>query len=174
MKAIAAVISSLAITLSSPALCSEEEGPSWDAATVYAVLDSNEWCWGGSVHVDLWSGEYVLLPRPMRVDCQPESQTHRNIEHGSVEELQLASLRSAYRHLAQAGMEREDHELILTNGGREVLAVVGPNWSAVTPRDEGRWSDETRGLRRLLFNIFGNQRAGVPASDLTGRREIKD
>lgn len=174
MKAIVWLIASLAITFSSPALAEKEENPSWDAATVYALLSHNEWCSGGSVHVDLWSGEYVLLPRPMRVDCQPESQTHRNIEHGSVTDSELASLRAAYRHLAQTGMEREDHELIVTNGGREVLSVVGPNWSAVTPRDEGRWSDEAKELHGLLFTIFGEQRAGVPASDLTGRREIKD
>lgn len=174
MKALVWLLTAMTIALSPPALAEKEEGPSWDAATVYAVIDANEWCSGGSVHVDLWSGEYVLLPRPMRIDCQAESETHRNIEHGSVTDSELASLRTAYRHLAQTGMEREDPELIVTNGGREALSVAGPKWSAVTPRDEGRWSDEARDLHGLLFDIFEEPRAGVPASDLTGRRETKD
>lgn len=175
MRAIFGLIASLSILFSSAAKAQEGPHPEWDAATIYAILDGNEFCAGGAIHIDLWSGEYVRLPRTQNPDCQKRDRdTRRGIEHGALSDAQLSSLRKGYRELANASLQKDVCELIISNGGRELVAIVAPTWVSVTPDDEGCWQDEEISLKKVLLQIFSPQQEAAPASNLAGRRIVAD
>jgi hypothetical protein len=126
-------------------------------AAVFALIDANEWCPGGSVYLDLATGSFQLYPRLNRRACQ-DKDTHPLVEQGTLPADELAVLRSDYREAVNAGLKREQCELVVGNGGPEALVLTGPGFSAETPENLGCWSGEARALHNDLFRVFGAQR----------------
>jgi hypothetical protein len=125
--------------------------------TVFALIDSNEWCPGGSVHVDLETGSFVLYPRIARIDCyNPDARAR--VERGELSANDLRRLRSDSRKAQRQGLTREPCEMMMSNGGREALVITGPAFSDMTPEKEGCWSDAAVALHKTLFELFGEQR----------------
>jgi hypothetical protein len=127
------------------------------SAAVFALLDRNEWCPGGSVYVDLDSGAYMLHARPERRNCS-DPDAKRPVEQGKLGKSELQGLRSAYARALGAGLRREPCEVVISNGGPEALVVTGSGVSAATPEDEGCWSKEAIDLHAELFRLFGRER----------------
>ena len=124
--------------------------------TVFALMDKNEWCPGGSVYLDIRTGSYQLYRLQGRHACsKPETQSP--VEQGTIGKKVLRPLRAAYFKARQAGLRRDSCELVVSNGGPEVLALTAPAFSAVTPADEGCWSGEATALHNELFKVFGGQ-----------------
>lgn len=145
-------IASLAL-LSAQPLYAQEGG----SAVVFALIDKNEWCPGGSVYVDLDTGSFMLSPRLQRFACENPKARSR-IERGTLSQKQLLELRSAYSEARQAGLGRKSCELVISNGGPEALIINGPAFSAATPQNEGCRSEEAKALHGKLFRMFGEKR----------------
>jgi hypothetical protein len=132
-------------------------------AAVFALIDANEWCPGGSVYLDLETGAFMRHPRPIRADCR-DAGDRAPVEQGRLADSDLRRLRAAYLEARRVGLRREECSLIVTNGGPEALAITAPGFSAVTPDNMGCWSDAAEGLHRELFELFGEQSAASGAS----------
>lgn len=128
-----------------------------NSAVVFALMDKNEWCPGGTVNIDLSTGTFMLLPRQKRPACK-EPKTQRVVERGKLGQKLLIELRSAYGKARQAGLAQESCGLVVSNGGPESLVVAGPAFAATTPENEGCWSKEAKALHSKLFQLFGEQR----------------
>lgn len=126
-------------------------------AAVFALLDSNEWCPGGSVYLDLESGAFLLHPRPARPDCY-EADSARPVEHGTLAGPQLSGIRSIYRDARQAGLRRDECDLVVSNGGPQSVVITSPGYSDQSPENLGCWSAEASVLYKELFKVFGEQR----------------
>lgn len=127
------------------------------SAAVFALLDSNEWCPGGSVYLDLKTGSFLLYPRLARPACA-NPQYQPAVEHGTLGTAPLERLRSVYSKARHAGLRRGQCDLVISNGGPQALVITAPGFSATTPEELGCWSQEATSLHRELFEIFGGQR----------------
>ena len=120
-------------------------------------MDKNEWCPGGSVYVDLNTGSFMLQRRQDRPVCH-DAKTRRFVEQGKLSRKALVELRLAYGKAREAGLGRQPCQLIVSNGGPEVLVIAGPAFSAAAPENEGCWSKEASTLHAKLFRLFGQKR----------------
>src|SRR5689334_21403043 len=102
------------------------------SAAIFALIDGNEWCPGGSVYLDLQTGSYVLYPRLSRPTCRDiESKTA--VERGSLGPQSLERLRVAYAETRRVGLRREAcDERWISNGGPETLVITAPAYSETT------------------------------------------
>ena len=153
LQSISASLAALAILLTSQMVAARDDGSS---GAVFALIDKNEWCPGGSVYLDLESGSFLLYPRQSRAaSADPDAKPA--VEQGTVAVGDLRSLRAAYLEARRAGLEKEECELVVSNGGPEALVITGPALSAKTPENEGCWSDEAMALHNELFHMFGQR-----------------
>jgi hypothetical protein len=153
VKAITPLITALTLLTAQPVAAQQGEA----AGAVFALMDKNEWCPGGSVYLDLQTGSFLLyrrLPRPACADAKMRA----SVEQGKLGAAELQLVRSAYFKARRAGLRRDHCELVVSNGGPEVLAVTGPAFSATTPEDEGCWSEAAMALHEELFKVFGGRR----------------
>lgn len=97
-------------------------------------------------------------PRRAAPACK-DAKTRAPVERGKLSEetLQLF-LRPAYTNARSAGLRRDRCSGLISNGGREVLVISEPAFSAATPEEEGCWSREALALHRKLFLLFGDER----------------
>lgn len=153
LRSISAIPVALTVLLSSQTLAAQDDDSS---GSVFALIDRNEWCPGGSVYLDLESGSFLLYPRQPRPACADLNSTPA-VERGSVAGEDLRILRAAHLEARRAGLEKENCELVVSNGGPEALVITGPAFSAITPENEGCWSDEATALHNELFRVFGQQ-----------------
>jgi hypothetical protein len=154
-----------------PALPAEVvNDPSFDSATVFATVGLGEWCDEGSVYVDLWTGDYMLVRQTPRTNCgNPE--TRRQVERGTLAEVQLANLRQAHRRLWIEGPEIADCAVVVMNSGPAVLVITGPQANRFALDNIGCWSDATKAMHTMLDEAFRSDGVLLPATDLSGRRE---
>lgn len=155
-KMIARTASVLSLLAGQPLIAQQHA----DSAALFALFDKNEWCPGGSVYLDLKTGSFMLYPRVVRRACD-DPDAYGPVQQGMLAGDELRLLRSAYLQARQAGLRREDCELVLSNGGPELLVITGPVFAARTPDDEGCWSEEAIALHDALFKIFGEARQAV-------------
>ncbi len=127
------------------------------SGTIFALLDKNEWCPGGSVFLDLNSGSYVLHPRLERSACADNS-TVAVIEKGRVSGQVLKRVRSEFADASRLGLRKNECQIVISNGGPEILVLSSPVFSDITPENEGCWSAEAVILHQTLFDLFGRQR----------------
>jgi len=147
------LVGSLAIAAGTPLQAQTDQ-----LGTVFALLDKNEWCAGGSVYLDLKSGAFLSYPRLARPACT-DSKNQHSVKRGRLHGSELEALRTAYLAARLAGLKRENCDPAVSNGGPEALALTGPAFSARTPENEGCWSSEAVALHRQLFKVFGGQEA---------------
>ena len=152
-RTMAAAIAPLALLTGYP---SAAQAPT-DSGALFALLDENEWCPGGSVHLDLATGSFSLYPRPARAVCA-DPETRADVEQGRLDVAQLRIIRSAYREVRRAGLRCDRCDLVVSNGGPQTLVVTAPGFSGVTPENEGCWTEEATKLHAALFKIFGRSR----------------
>ena len=153
LQSISAILAGLAILLTSQTVAAQDDASS---GAVFALIDNNEWCPGGSVYLDLESGSFLLYPRQARATCA-DPDARPSVERGTVEAGDLPSLRAAYLKARRAGLEKEVCQLVVSNGGPEALVITGPAFSAKTPENDGCWSDEAIALHDELFRMFGQR-----------------
>jgi len=153
MKTLTRLFALLAVLAAQPLAAQQTR----EAGAVFALIDKNEWCAGGSVYLDLQTGSFMLYPRLTRFACQI-SKAQAPVEQGTVGKAPLQALRSAYVEARRAGLERKDCKIIVSNGGPESLVITGPDFSRYTPANEGCWSEEATALHNKLFQMFGRQR----------------
>lgn len=127
------------------------------SAAVFALIDDNEWCPGGSVYVDLRTGAFMLYPRVARPACADQT-SETAVEHGTLGRTQLERLRSSYAEARRVGLRRDPCDVVVSNGGPRAVVITAPSFSASTPEEEGCWSAEANSLYRTLFDVFGKQR----------------
>lgn len=127
------------------------------SAAVFALIDKNEWCPGGSVYVDLQTGSFMLYPRLDRPACK-EAKMQTAVEQGKLSAAPLQDLRSAYGEARRAGLQRKVCDLVVSNGGPEALVMTGSAFAATAHPNEGCWSEEAQALHNKLFTLFGEQR----------------
>jgi hypothetical protein len=127
------------------------------SGAVFALIDSNEWCPGGSVYVDLRTGSFMLYPRLPRPACT-DRKLEPAVEHGTLGAAALHHLRVVYAEARRAGLRRDKCDPVISNGGPQVLVITAPNFSDTTPEELGCWSREATTLHRELFEVFGGQR----------------
>ena len=123
------------------------------SGTVFAVLDRNEWCPGGSVYLDLRTGAYLLYPRLHRPRCT-DPAARIEVKRGAIDAEQRSRVVAAYRQARRFGLRKDNCDIIISNGGPEALVITAPAFSEVTPEEDGCWSDEARTLHEELFRIF--------------------
>ena len=153
MKTITRILASAVLLAASPAIAQQADR----SGAVFALMDRNEWCPGGSVYLDLRSGAFLLYPVLPRPACT-DPETDLEVERGTLGEGALRSLRTAYEEARRAGLRRRDCDVIISNGGPEALVITGPSFSARTPEEEGCWSEEAIALHGALFELFAEQR----------------
>ncbi|MBA3511211.1 hypothetical protein [Sphingomonas sp.] len=127
------------------------------SAAVFALIDDNEWCPGGSVYLDLRSGAFMLYPRLARPACGDRT-AQAAVEHGTLGLTELQRLRSTYAEARRAGLRRERCDVIISNRGPQAVVITAAGFSASTPEEEGCWSTEANSLYRALFEVFGKPR----------------
>ena len=149
------IAAAVALALLPAAPTAAQDYPS--SGAVFALLDQNEWCPGGSVYLDLRTGSFMLYPRVTRPACVNHS-SDLPVEQGKLEAAGLERLRAAYAKTRRAGLKRDQCDVVINNGGPQVLVITAPGFSATTPDDEGCWSDEANELYEDLFQVFGRQR----------------
>jgi len=125
--------------------------------TVFAMIDQNEWCPGGSVYLDLHTVSYMMYPRQARPACA-DQEFSPAIEHGILDPARLGAIQDAYLEARRAGLKRKDCELVISNGGPQAVVITAPGYSAATPEELGCWSTEATALHDRLFEAFGKQR----------------
>ena len=150
-------ISVASLLLSQPALGRPQENQS---GAVFALIDSNEWCPGGSVYLDLKTGSFLLFPRLSRPSCA-DSSSNVAVERGTLPPLVLNRLRPILAEARRAGLQRDRCDVVVSNGGPETLAITTPGFSDKTPDELGCWSEEATALHREIFGIFGKKRAAA-------------
>jgi hypothetical protein len=153
MKAITALIVGLALLAAAPPPAPQDTG----SAAVFALIDSNEWCPGGSVYLDLQTGSFLLYPRLARAACG-NAKSHTPVEQGNLGLPALQHLRSAYFEARRTGLSRDQCELIVSNGGPKALVITAAGFSARTPEEDGCWTEAADALYNELFEVFGKQR----------------
>lgn len=153
------MISKSMIALTATLTATSEQPPvsQPQAGTVFALIDENEWCPGGSVYLDLRTGAFMLHPRLARPACaDPAAQT--SVEHGMLGSVELQRLRLAFAEARRAGLRREPCEFVVSNGGPQALVIIAPGASASAPENDGCWSAAASALHRQLYEVFGRQR----------------
>jgi hypothetical protein len=125
--------------------------------TVFALLDSNEWCPGGSVYIDLTTGSFMLYPRVAQPACA-SGGANLSVERGVLASADLLRLGAAYSDAQRAGLRRSSCERVVSNGGPQAVVITTPGYSAVTPEERGCWSSEAVRLYDELFKDFGEKR----------------
>lgn len=129
-----------------------------DSAAVFALIDLNEWCPGGSVYLDLKTGSYMLYPRLARATCADRLFSVA-VEQGALGAPALERVRRAYVEARRAGLRRAPCDVVVSNGGPEAVVITAPGFSDTTPEEEGCWSEAAVALHRELFEIFGKPRS---------------
>ena len=153
MREIALPLAAAAL-LTSTSLPAQEQDVS---GAVFALLDKNEWCPAGSVYLDIRRGSFLLHPRRLTRECT-DPRMDATVEQGRLTADKLRPLQAAFREARRAGLGRDECALVVSNGGREVLAITGAGFYAITPEEEGCWSEAAEALHRALFEVFGEQR----------------
>ena len=131
--------------------------PRVSSGAVFALIDNNEWCPGGSVYLDLRTGSYMLYPRLARLACADPSRAQA-VEHGTLANAALKPLREAFEAARGTGLRREGCDPVLSNGGPQALVITAPNYSDTTPEELGCWSVEAKSLYQKIFEVFGSKR----------------
>ena len=145
----------MAVTALLAAAADQPTGPEVESAAVFALIDSNEWCPGGSVFLDLRTGAFMLYPRLARRACQGRTV---QVEHGTITSAELQRLRSTYAEVSRAGLRRADCALVISNGGPQAVVITAPGFSGGTPENLGCWSAEAHSLYEDLLQVFGTSR----------------
>ena len=127
------------------------------SGTVFALLDQNEWCPGGSVYFDLRTGSFMLYPRVTRPSCLDRS-SDLAVEQGKLGSADLERLRAAYAKTRRVGLKRDQCDVVINNGGPQVLVITAPGYSVTTPENEGCWSNEANEFYEEIFQVFGRPR----------------
>lgn len=152
VKAFAALLA-LSFSFWSPPVLAQADTTGTSGA-VFALIDNNEWCPGGSVYVDLQTGEFMLHPRPARPNCY-DANIRTQVKQGTLSSDDLQIVRQAVTAAMQDGLRREPCLLVVTNGGPNQLAITAPGFSDATPEDPGCWSEGAEKLHDELFRLFG-------------------
>lgn len=144
-------------SLSAPAAHSAVSTQAIRSGAVFAMIDSNEWCPGGSVYVDLRTGSFMLYPRVPRPACK-ERKIGPAVERGTLSTAALKRLWASSDRAIRAGLRRQSCAFIVSNGGPQTLTITAPQFSESTPDELGCWSEEATTLHRQLFELFGAKR----------------
>jgi hypothetical protein len=150
--AILALIAALPLPAAQPAIA-EGQG----SGAVFAVMGRNEWCPGGSVYLDLQTGAFMLYPRLTRSACSDRTAP-LPVERGTLPLVELQRVRSAYQEARRIGLSRDKCEVVISNGGPQMVVITAPGFSARTPEQDGCWSEGANRLHAVLFEVFGKQR----------------
>jgi hypothetical protein len=147
-----ALIAALPLPAAQPAIA---EGAG--SGAVFAVMGRNEWCPSGSVYLDLQTGAFMLYPRLTRSACSDRTAPSP-VERGTLPLAELRRVRSAYQEARRVGLSREKCEVVISNGGPQMVVITAPGFSARTPEQDGCWSEGANRLHAVLFQVFGKQR----------------
>jgi hypothetical protein len=147
---LAMLLTALPLMAAAPA-SSQAHAPS---GAVFALIDQNEWCPGGSVYLDLRTGAFMLFPRAARPGCS-DSNVARAVQRGMLNQAALQRLRAASADARRAGLRRETCDLVVSNGGPEAVVTTAPGFSEAAPEERGCWSAQAVALHRTLADVFG-------------------
>jgi hypothetical protein len=153
LRAIAAIVAVIPLLAIEPAAAQSTPA----AGAVFAMIDDNEWCPGGSVYLDLESGAFMLYPRLARPACG-DRKSSAGVEKGTLDVPTLRRLRAASAEARRVGLKREQCDLVISNGGPQAVVITAPGFSEATPDELGCWSKEATALYDKLFEAFGRQR----------------
>lgn len=143
------VLSPIAVLATSPAQADEPT----QFGTVYAVVSGGEWCPSRSFYIDLDSGAFSHYPRLSRIECAAPKQGYPLVE-GRLDGDELAVLRAKATAAKQFGLTSQTCSLIVSNGGKELLALTGPGYSQISPDNPGCWSPAAKALVRSIDTTF--------------------
>ena len=132
--------------------------PRVSSGAVFALIDNNEWCPGGSVYLDLRTGSYMLYPKLARPVCTDPSRAPA-VEHGTLANAALKPLREAYEAARATGLRRQGCDIVVSNGGPLALVITAPNYSVAAPEELGCWSVDAKSLYQKIYEVFGSNRA---------------
>jgi hypothetical protein len=121
----------------------------------------SEWCPAGNVLLDLSNGEYSFTARaPRRICSNPNLERPRS--KGRLPTRRLAELRSAYVRAQAEGLDScrngRRGELIISNGGEQILTLTSGTRSTSAPDELGCWTGAALALHRALSEIFPSPR----------------
>jgi hypothetical protein len=143
-----------ALIASQPLTAQESDGSS----AVFALMDRNEWCAGGSVYLDVGTGSYLLYPVPVAPECFDRT-TRSPVQHGKIGGADLLTVEAALREARRAGLTDRARcagmIALPPMAGSEVLVITESRYSERTPENKFCWSDEAKALHNELFRIFG-------------------
>lgn len=130
-------------------------------ALVFSTVGQSEWCPAGSLLLDLSSGEYSFTARASRTICS-NPDLERPVKVGRLESRHLQELQVAYRRAQVEGLDscREGRrgEVVVSNGGDQILVLTSGARSIAAPDELGCWTDAARALHQALSDAFPSPR----------------
>jgi len=129
-------------------------------AWVVATVGHSEWCPAGNVRLDLATGRYSYTPRaPRRICNQPGLE--RPTQVGTLRAGRLEAARSAFRRALAQGLVNpacanggRPREIVISNGGRQILLLTTGKETLFAPEDLGCWSQAAIAFHAELRRLF--------------------
>ncbi len=130
-------------------------------ATVFSSVGQSEWCPAGNLWLDLSSGEYRFTARAPRLICSTPN-LERPVRKGRLDRRRLAGLRLLYGRAQAEGLDlcRDGRrgDIVISNGGVQVLVLTTGARSMVAPEELGCWTKAADALHRALNDNFPSPR----------------
>ena len=130
-------------------------------ALILSTVGHSEWCPAGNVRLDVRTGKYTWTATARRPVCiDPELE--RPVQQGRLPPDRLASVRAAYLRAQTGGLidegcqdGRGPKNVIVSNGGPQVLVLTNGARTTSAPDDLSCWSDAAYALHDMLDRMFG-------------------
>ena len=130
-------------------------------AMIFSTVGQSEWCPAGNVLLNLSNGEYSFTARAPRRTCS-DPNLERPVRKGRLPIRRLAELRTAYLRAQAEGLNSCRNggrgEVIVSNGGEQILTLTSGARSTSAPDELGCWTEAARGLHRALSDTFPSPR----------------
>ena len=146
------------LVLSSPATA--QRGNPAPPVSIEASVGHSEWCPTGTVRLNLATGRYVVRAPGTWLRCRRPSW-QRPMRIGLLSAGDLRAVREAWRRAEADGLESpacrnggRPEEVVISNGGRPTLRLIGRGRTWSPPADPNCWSREARALHDLLERLF--------------------
>ena len=140
-------------------------------AWIVATVGHSEWCPPGNVRLDLRTGRYLFTARAPRRVCT-DARLERPTRTGTLSAARLEAVRTAYFRALSEGLEKPVcrdggrlEEIVISNGGTQVLVLATGSETGSAPDDLTCWSAAASALHDALDRIFDSieRPSGRPA-----------
>jgi hypothetical protein len=129
-------------------------------AWIVSTVGHSEWCPAGNVRLDLVSGRYAYTAPARRPLCL-DADVARPVSRGILAGQPLAALRTAFARVVAEGPAKpicreggHPDEIVVSNGGQDVLVLTTGQWTHSPPDDLSCWSEAASGLSDGLDRVF--------------------